>query len=751
MGVLTKEGGRVYSTVGSGMTASTYLELWYTDYADKVEYQAVLKLTSTGGIIDTSIYYSIDMNGSPVNTGTGSINRAWGPGTNTFVTSSVYTVWKNAGADNVKYVTVTGNISGVGIYPGLPSATIVLTVPGIPYTTPNPPTNVSITRTSNSAVNTVNWTNNPTGGGPYTAISVTTSPLLDGFPVQLAGTTSSLTSILTVPDSKVRYSVTALNNNHKSTSTLSSNWTATAPRAPTDPSVSRLTLQSIKIKWVNRSNTYTHIQIWHSENGGGWQNLTEAGELSAGTASYTHTSASYQTSHRYIIVAVVRIDGYEWRSADLVTDLVKPIVPPEKPFDLTPNSVLSVADALTFSWKHYSTDDSIQTAFQLEWRSIGSSTWLTTSPAVITSNASTYTFMSSPFAAGTEYEWRVRTWGMHPDPSQWETVMFLAKSPPVVSNVVISPHDDVVSTTVVGPDITVSWSYNNMYGDVLPASYKIGIFGTDGVTLLHQETGTSNTTATVHYTLENNMSYVVTVYTTDTTGLQSVPVSTTITVQYDSPPVAEVTTSFFGDRAAVELSISNDMSQLIKPEVNWVLRKNKSDPESAWKLLSSTVAVNSSWIDNDPPLGIEVLYKIITYSTVGTFSETTITVHETNPHYLSWFSVGSLYVSFCANPKVSITYEREKVLHSFAGRTKPIAFIGKMRKRELSITGTFDLATPSSSPDIMERIIDSGEPILYRDCFGNRFYCAIRSFKYDQRNMKIVDFSIDLSEVDYVE
>ena len=746
MATISSTGTKAYSTKGSGMTAWLLLECVYTDYADRVVHNTTLKLVSTGGISDSNNSYVF--NGT---TYTGpSISIPYGGGSVTLRSTGNITTYKNWGLENKKYATTTGSISGIDIYPNIGSVTLTLTIPGRAVVTPAAPTNVYIDGdTSNSTTKVVRWTNNPTTEAPYTNVFVSTSPALPGYPKTLSGSTNSLTDTGLPVDAKVRYVIWAANGTNKSNTTLSSTWTATKPKAPTNLAPFRTSATDIRITWAAASSTYTEDRVWVEVDGGAATQIGTVTAVAAGSPStFTHTGTSVTSTYSYWVEPVTIIGSLEWHGTMTFAGQIGPATPPSPPEILNPIGVLNLEEDRLFAWRHRPTDGSLQSRYEFQWKETSSSTWLPVSPAVVYTNTQSYLFVNNSFVAGNDYDWRVRTWGFHADPSDWANASFAAKVPPSILNITAAPHDDLDATIVTGAQPVISWDFYDPDGDTYSTSLQTKLYEEIGVNTwngVSTVAGTSADSVKFPYTVKNGKTYLVIIRASNSFGLIG-DSSFQFTVNYGPPASATVVVSFDEEQGAVVLDITNPAGDP-EPLKNIVSRIQ----DGVETLLDSNVGINTSFVDQEAPLGITIQYKITTISTLGTASSVTVNSYQTNTKNLSWISAGPLYMSFCADPNVSITYEREKVLHTFAGRTKPIEFVGTMRSRKISVKGGFNVDSPSSNPTRLERIIDSGETVLYRDCFGHVYRCSIDNLSYSQSYLLIGEFSLDMTEVDYLD
>src|SRR5690606_17765536 len=81
-----------------------------------------------------------------------------------------------------------------------------------------------------------------------------------------------------------------------------------------------------------------------------------------------------------------------------------------------------------------------------------------TSTGQVSATSQGVTMPGGTFDNGDSYEWQVRTWGLHPDPSNWSaTATFVASTPP--TSTVTSPTDPWEQAIA-----TAGWTYYDSEG-----------------------------------------------------------------------------------------------------------------------------------------------------------------------------------------------------------------------------------------------------------------------------------------------
>lgn len=179
---------------------------------------------------------------------------------------------------------------------------------------------------------------------------------------------------------------------------------------------------------------------------------------------------------------------------------------------------------------------------------------------------------------------------------------------------------------------------------------------------------------------------------------------------------------------------------------------------AAHESTSTAIAVGASFytvIDPIPPLNETVTYRVRTWSDLPSSAESDpVQVDTTSPSwiYLNGGEGWGTLARIKGNPAVGLTVGREKVLHKFAGRTKPVEFIGEARSRVLSLSGDvagFGTETERGTWEPFEEIADLPAPICYRDPLGRRLFVSISDVSVKHTaSSDLASVSCTLTEVD---
>jgi|GEM_PF-907849 len=186
--------------------------------------------------------------------------------------------------------------------PGGNSAYVTTGTVTTPPGSPNPPTGVTVTRSSDTR-HTVKWTRQSTSTAPWDQVRVARSVDGGGFVSMdtLAGTATSWVDDTTEPNHSYRYEVRSGNSQGESVWVLSST-VYTSPSAPTGASVTRTSDTSHTVRWTNTASTATAVEVQRWDNRtGAW--ATRTSSVSASATSWTDTGTVMNRRYRYRVRA----------------------------------------------------------------------------------------------------------------------------------------------------------------------------------------------------------------------------------------------------------------------------------------------------------------------------------------------------------------------------------------------------------------------------------------------------------------
>lgn len=579
----------------------------------------------------------------------------------------------------------TYNISGWVEMSGKGRATpnsINITVPPDAPAAPSTPT---VTRVSDTN-HTVAWTRNATATAPYTQQQVQRREFSGGAwgawttvnTISTSYTNSgnhSITDSSTVANRRYQYRINAVNGSGsaasgRSTAALTTPGTPSSVVAEKQPSDDILVTVT---QTVPHSNYQTQLE--YSMNAGGtWTALTT---LNAGVLTYLWVGPPAGSAALVRARVVNNESGAQgngltsgWRNSNSV-----PLTaPPNPPSALAPNGVAFDGDAdRLFSWQHNTADSSTQTAYETRYRAVGNPGW--TATGKITSGTQSRTYAGGTFDNGTNYEWEVRTWGAHADPSPWSaTATFTASTPP--------------SVTITDPDgsdwpsssVTAVWSFFDPEATAQSAWEARLLDDSDQV--LESRSGSGATASVAFNTrLEDATEYTIQVRVRDGSLLWSDWDLVTFTTDFTRPAVPELSLEWEVETGTVMATVVNPAGE-IEVEYNTILRS--VDEGQTWEEVAQA-PVDGVGFDKTAPLGLtEVLYKAVAWTDLPSFSESGVESIST-VNAVGYWSAGpdfgltlQLAVNQGAPPKIDLTEGMyQKVLHYYAGRRLPVETVGE--------------------------------------------------------------------------
>lgn len=448
-------------------------------------------------------------------------------------------------------------ITGIAAISGTARVSGSWTVGKRPISDPDAPTNVVVSRSSDARQN-VSWTrtNPTTASKPYQSQELRRWDKASGVYRTIANLPASATSYTdssTGGNTQYRYAVRAKNSAGASVFAYS-DYISTTPSAPWDVRA-RKTAGDIVLTWTNPGGPkITGIEVWKVENGTTWGSPTV---LAGSPTSWTHSTPNTASTWAYKLKVRTGEDAND--AAPLLvsafssqSNTVQLLTNPAAPSKLSPSSVaLDATEDIEFKWQHNDVDSTDQTAYELQWRVLGGSTWTTTGKT--TAAGYSKVFPAGTFTNGTTIEWQVRTWGDYataPAYSPWSSTSILTLSARPAATIT-QPESEVNSSNA-----TIEWLFFDNE-DSTQTSFRIRLEDSNGETVYNHTGNGSDTTYTIPLTVADAGEYTVYVSVRDGDGVWSLESAQVFTVNYADPPAPNIELSWDVDLGAVIVMIEH--------------------------------------------------------------------------------------------------------------------------------------------------------------------------------------------------
>lgn len=485
-------------------------------------------------------------------------------------------------------ITITAGASVSGLGGNIPqpvSHSRSVTLPARPYNPPATPGSPSVTRSSDSA-QVIKWTNRGTTSAPVTRTRIRRR-YYNGNPrgsytsyIDRGTSTGTSFTDSTVGNWWYEYAIRAEGPGGNSA------WVYlpginTTPGSPKNVRVTPRSDGNL-ITWEpgHRWITGITMEVQRQEGSGSWTSL--AFGLHAEDTATLHPDPNLAVTHRYRVRAVSSHPTLY--SSWSYSDTVQLSAPPAAPTGLGPSSPWDATEARELTWSHVPTDGSQQTAYQIQHRLRGTSTWTTLTR--VDSSESRYTLPAGTYSNGDEIEWRVRTWGVHPDPGPYSSINIQRpEARPTVS--INSPEHGV---TIDNSSVELSWGYDQAQGSQ-QASWRWELRDEDTGRVVRSDSGTGSTTSRTLHGLQDETTYTVSVEVRSAHGLWSEPDEATFSVSYlpPSPPSLEAEWDVEHGAAALQLTQSAWTEEHAEPSHHQVWRAADRHTSRAWFALQDAL------------------------------------------------------------------------------------------------------------------------------------------------------------------
>lgn len=422
--------------------------------------------------------------------------------------------------------------------------------------------------------------------------------------------------------------------------------------------------------------------------------------------------------------------------------------PPDAPTDLVPDRRSTPQETglpTELSWHHNPKDTTAQSAFELRYRPVGSTTW--TSVAKTAKVQSNYTIPGGPQPLGSEWEWQVRTWGINPDPSPWsEVVRYGVHTLPSTS--ITQPADEGVAFTADGR-VRVNWTFSSSENTPQAGAYLGLVDLTANGALIDSFTSSEDVLTYLSPVLIDSHTYRVSVIVRDANGMMSLPAESTFQMQFEKPvkPVidAQWIESGFAKIDVAEVAGNVDAVRL---------ELYRSDGQGGWTLLTTSTDPAFTYHDFMAPMGGKVVYRAIAVAATGARAEADDVLNSDDEGRCGvWLSGGPGFmqvIHFEAVPKRTTRSGRDRTTHYFSGRAYPVETSHTTFSRSISVSAIFlpekslcrgETGRQATRRDV-EALFDLPGPHLYRDSDGRVMTCYLSDVELDEMYLGEATFTV---------
>lgn len=370
------------------------------------------------------------------------------------------------------------------------------------------------------------------------------------------------------------------------------------------------TVTSYTITYVNQTG---YFYIYISSSGtlyqvkgvtGSWPAATNIGTGSTPSALWSLYNENSPDAIRYLY------QGSGNTSYNSLSMAVAPNAP-----TLTPSGNFGALSAHTFYWT-YSNPNSWDSQSAYELQIINASTSaIAYDTGEVVSSANSFTLPSGTLSNGTQYQWKVSTWGVTGIAGPYSANgTFSVTTPPTVT--VTSPTNGTTLTSAI-TSATLTYSSSS---SVAESSYQFQLLASDNVTVVEDSgtiAGTSNSYS-FQTVLNNATTYYVQGRATDANSVTSAWSSVSFSTNFVLPPAPTISVVPNSATASIIINITNATSTGSQPTQtsNDVNRRNSGT--TAWTRIATQISINGSFSDYAVGSGQDYDYKVTTHANNNT-------------------------------------------------------------------------------------------------------------------------------------
>ena len=604
---------------------------------------------------------------------------------------------------------------------------------------PAPATGVTATRVDDTKA-TVAWTKHATSDAPYTGQGIdrteddwTSFVLASGW---LGSAPSSWQDTSLQPNRRYHYRHVATNSGGTSSHAYAAAAVYTTPAATTAPTVAKLTTGMVRLRWAigARHGSSQEIQTQTSADGGaswsGWSTI-KSGLSPSATEWTTEVAPDPGLLHRYRTRTLVPSGGLVGIS--VASPVIQVAAPPAKPTNLATLAV--VGETIVLSCQHSPVDGSPISAIAFEHRQTSSDPWTSVPKTAVSVAART-------LPAGTytaDFEWRVQTWGEHPDGSPW--------SDPVTVRVRPRPTAAITSPTssALGASrVTAVGSYFSAASTPM-AGWRWRLY--HGVVLVREVNGTVAQIRATFTGLADGESYELRLDVRDADNLWSAVTVQALDVTYEPPATPTLTVTFDPSDASAIIQVTNPASgvAVIRNEI-W----------SGGRMVGE-VGPNGALTHRIPDLDGTQTYLVQAISELPSSADSTavplVIDEEVGCHLNGGAGWGLHAAMWRGSPSIDISEAVDVSLTTWGLDELPSPDFGPALPESLTVSGTLWHDRPGSSRSHFEAIRRARTTVCYRDCLQTVYGVltslswGITSGRYAQLTLAITPTMVDEADL----
>lgn len=414
---------------------------------------------------------------------------------------------------------------------------------------------------------------------------------------------------------------------------------------------------------------------------------------------------------------------------------VQPLTPPAPPTLLGPTRTQSSQEPVTWVWRHNPKDHSAQTGAQLRHRPVGSSSWAQT--LTVWRDAQQLT-SAAPLVVG-PHEWQVRTKGAASDWGDWSPISTLeVADPPTVS--ITKPAQQLHSNRM-----SVEFAYHDGTGAAM-VGWVCQLWR--GGLLLEETTGTGHPSAiTLDSTLQDQVSYRLTLVAISGTGLRSVAAEVDTRTSFLPPPTPTLIGEWVEVEGLARLSVTNPSKGPRQDAVDHNRIERSIDGGRTWQTIADGLGIGPDLNDNRVPLNQAAAWRAVAVTPLGV-EAISDELHLATPSQWVWL-VGEdgTGVTLRHNLGLSREHGHHRVVEHYLGRGSPEVHWGEGRPTKVAVSGA--LIDGHGIDQDLSLLL--GRPLHYRDPEGVALWIALSEsgIQISQRGPGIRQISLSGEAVEH--